>query len=102
MISDNLVTAHAHNVINLYGATVNINPVSAPDLVFAETKLDGSFQDAQFSIQGFKKPYRLDISGNSGGMLVFVNESIHSRKPDGIILPSDIQAIPIELKFKEE
>ena len=32
MISDNLVTAHAHNVIILYGATVNINPVSAPDL----------------------------------------------------------------------
>ena len=32
MISDNLVTAHAHSVIILYGATVNINPVSAPDL----------------------------------------------------------------------
>ena len=31
MISDNLVTAHAHNVIILYGATVNINPVSAPE-----------------------------------------------------------------------
>ena len=30
MISDNLVTAHAHNVIILYGATININPVSAP------------------------------------------------------------------------
>ena len=30
MLSDNLVTAHAHNVIILYGATVNINPVSAP------------------------------------------------------------------------
>ena len=30
MISDNLVTAHAHNVIILYGATVYINPVSAP------------------------------------------------------------------------
>ena len=30
MISDNLVTAHAHNVIILHGATVNINPVSAP------------------------------------------------------------------------
>ena len=42
-------------------------------LVFAETKLDGSFQDAQFSIPGFKMPYRLDISGSSGGMLVFVN-----------------------------
>ena len=33
MISDNLVTAHAHNAIILYGATVNINPVSAPALL---------------------------------------------------------------------
>ena len=70
-------------------------------LVFAETILDGSFQDAQFSIPGFKKPYRLDISGNSGGMLVFVNESIPSRKLDGITLPSDIQAIPIELNLRK-
>ena len=33
MISDNLVTAHAHSVIILYCATVNINPVSAPGLL---------------------------------------------------------------------
>ena len=70
-------------------------------VVFSETKHDGSFQDAQFSIPGFKKPYRLDISGNSGGILVFVNESIPSRKLDGIPLPSDIQAIPIELNLRK-
>ena len=38
MISDNLVTAHAHNVIILYGATVNINPVSAPEDMFPVTE----------------------------------------------------------------
>ena len=37
MISDNLVTAHAHNVTILYGATVNINPVSAPAVEPKET-----------------------------------------------------------------
>ena len=70
-------------------------------LVFAETKLDESFQDAQFSIPGFIKPYRLDISGNSGGLLVFVNESIPSKKLDGVTLPSEIQAIPIELNLRK-
>ena len=58
------------------------------------SNLAGAFA---FSIPGFKKPYRLDISGNSGGMLVFVNESI----PSWYNSPSDIQAIPIELNLRK-
>ena len=88
-ININSVRHKFDNFVNLIKDNVDV-------LVFAETKLDGSFQDSQFSIPGFKKPYRLDISGNSGGILVFVNESIPSRKLDGITLPSDIQAIPID------
>ena len=36
-------------------------------LVIAETKLDGTFENSQFRIPGFKQPYRLDVSSNSGG-----------------------------------
>ena len=39
-------------------------------LVIAETKIDSSFPTSQFLIDGFKSPYRLDVSGNSGGILV--------------------------------
>ena len=44
-------------------------------LVISETKIDASFPTSQFLINGFKSPYRLDVSGNSGGILVYVRAS---------------------------
>ena len=38
-------------------------------LAVAETKLDDSFPDVQFYRDGYKKPFRLDISRNSGVFL---------------------------------
>ena len=35
-----------------------------------ETKLDASFPSAQFTLEGYHTPYRLDINNKSGGMLV--------------------------------
>ena len=31
-------------------------------LIVAETKIDASFPTAQFSAEGYHKPYRLDVS----------------------------------------
>ena len=31
-------------------------------LIVAETKIDASFSTAQFSVEGYHKPYRLDVS----------------------------------------
>ncbi|MCH2406024.1 MAG: hypothetical protein MK200_07515 [Nitrosopumilus sp.] len=36
-------------------------------LVLVETKLDDSFPEQQFIIDGYKKPYRLDRNSNGGG-----------------------------------
>ena len=36
-------------------------------LLIGETKLDSSFPDAQFFIEGYNKPLRLDVSGMNGG-----------------------------------
>ena len=35
-------------------------------LLTSETKLHSSFRDAQFFIEGYNKPLRLDVSGRSG------------------------------------
>ena len=37
----------------------------------AETKLDASFPSAQFTLEGYHTPYRLDINNKSGGILVY-------------------------------
>ena len=38
-------------------------------LLIGETKLDSSFPDAQFFIEGYNKPLRLDVSGRRRGLL---------------------------------
>ena len=47
-------------------------------LTIAETKLDNSFPSNQFMIPGLEKPYRQDVSGSSGGLLVYVSNDIPS------------------------
>ena len=49
-------------------------------LIVGETKIDASFPTAQFSAEGYHKPYRLDVSEKSGGILFYINSSIPSRQ----------------------
>ena len=39
-------------------------------LSIAETKIDNFFSTAQFSLERYHSPYRLDISNRSGGIFV--------------------------------
>ena len=45
-------------------------------LAIAETKIDKSFTTSSLNLKGYSSPLRLDISKTSGGLLVYVNESI--------------------------
>ena len=70
-------------------------------LSIAETKLDESFSLNRFLLHGFKKPYRIDVSGNSGGLLTYVSSNFPSRQLNDYILPPMFQAIPIEITLRE-
>ena len=48
-------------------------------LILSETKLDSSFPHAQFSIEGFSKPYRLDRDRNGEELILFVREGFPSK-----------------------
>ena len=69
-------------------------------LCIAESKLDSSFPKRQFKREGYKPPYRLDVSKRSGGLMVYIREGISSRYLKDFNLPKDIQFIPIELRLK--
>ena len=70
-------------------------------LAIAETKLDDSFPVSQFVLDGFKKPYRLDNSKNSGGLLLYVRSNLPSRELRDFSCSPSLQAIPIELTLKD-
>ena len=71
-------------------------------LVISETKIDASFPTSQFLINGFKSPYRLDVSGNSGGILVYVRDSLLSKYVTPIGTQPDIQVVPIEINTRKQ
>ena len=41
-------------------------------LVITEAKIDSCFPTSQYLMDGIKSPYGLDVSGNSGGVFVYV------------------------------
>ena len=71
-------------------------------LTIAETKLDETFPSTQFLLNNFKKPYRLDKTKTSGGLLVYVMQGIPSKPLYNFTLPKDFQVIPFEITLKNQ
>ena len=47
--------------------------------MISESKLDDSFTEGQFLIEGFGKPFRLDRNKNGGGIMLFVRSNIPAK-----------------------
>ena len=48
-------------------------------LMVSETKLDDSFPEAQFLIEGFHSPFRFDPNSNGGGIMLYVREDTPTK-----------------------
>ena len=48
-------------------------------LMVSETKLDDSFPEAQFLIEGFHSPVRFERNSNGGGIMLYVREDIPTK-----------------------
>lgn len=70
-------------------------------LSIAETKLDSSFPTSQFTMKGYKVPYRYDDTDKSGGLLTYIRSDIPSKLLNSFVFASDIQVIPVELNFRK-
>ena len=62
-------------------------------LVLTETKIDSSFLNQQFHIEGFCLPYRLNRNKHGREVLVYIREDIPSKILKKTILPNDIEGI---------
>ena len=100
-----------NNAENLIVASLNVNSIrnkfdqlkllvkdSLDILVLEETKLDETFPEGQFYIDGFMPPFRRDRNQYGGGVMIFVRDSIPAKVLD-IDLPNDIESIFVELNF---
>ena len=67
----------------------------------AETKID-AFPSAQFVFEKYHSPYHLDISSKRGGILIYVNSSIPSRRLSSENLGDSIQTVPFEINLRKK
>ena len=91
----------ANNPKNIFFGHLNVNSicnkfVSIEQLIkrtfdiflISETKIDDSFPNAQFKIEGYKS-FRKDRDAFGGGLLFYVNEKLNCRSLE-ICLPNTI------------
>ena len=68
-------------------------------LLISETKIDSSFPSAQFYLEGYATPYRLDRNANGGGILLYIREDIPSK-----LLNTDlsIEGFFVEIRLRKK
>ena len=71
-------------------------------LVLAETKIDSSFPNAQFRIDGFSIAFRLDRNRFGGGVLIYVREDIPCKELTQHKLPENIEGLFIEINLRKQ
>ena len=49
-------------------------------LLVSETKIDESFPEGRFFIEGYKEPIRLDRNKNGGGLLFFIHDDLECKE----------------------
>ena len=70
--------------------------------IAAEIKINEPFPTAQFAIDGFHKPLRLDVTDKSGGLLVYVRSYLPLFQLNKHEISSDIQALVFEINLRKE
>ena len=90
-----------NSIPNKFDALKTIIPGNIDILVITETKLDASFETAQFLIEGFSEPYRLDRNRDGGGVLIYTREGIPTKLLTLHTFPCDIEGIFVEINFRK-
>ena len=58
-------------------------------LIVSETKIDRSFPDSQFIMEGYSKPFRYDRCTTGGGIIAYIRDDIPCRELNKYEIPGD-------------
>lgn len=89
-----------NSIRNKFGQLKFIMERNIDVFLVSETKLNPTFPDGQFFINGFSRPYRLDRSDRGGGVILFIREHIPSKIIE-LEFDPQIEGIAIEINLKK-
>ena len=97
-----LIFAHLNinSIRNKFDSLADIIKDNIDILMISETKVDDSFPDGQFFLDGFGTPFRLDRNRNGGGIMLFIRNDI----PAKVVSTDDrpIESFYVELNFRKK
>ena len=70
-------------------------------LLISETKIDNTFPVSQFCVPGYSVPFRLDRTGNGGGIMLYVKEHIPCRMLSKFTFEKEIEAFAIVINLRK-
>ena len=70
-------------------------------LIITETKLDDTFTDSQFDIDGYAPHYRNNRTKTGGGVIIYVREDIISKELTDYTSPENFEGIFFEINLKK-
>ena len=70
--------------------------------MISETKIDDTFPESQFLIEGFSKPFRLDRTAKGGGILLYIREDIPCKYIKQITLNNSFERFFVELNLRSK
>ena len=68
-------------------------------LLITETKIGSSFPEAQFEIDGFTTPYRVDRDYHGRGILLYIRQVIQSKFLINLKISENFEGVFVELNF---
>ena len=69
-------------------------------IIVSETKIDSSFPQSQFAIDGYSNPFRLDRNCYGGGIMMFILDYLPCKKLEACSLPGNVEAMFIEITVR--
>ena len=102
--SDKIIIGHLNiNFIeNKFSSLVSLVKDKLDIFMVSETKIDDSFPENQFIIEGYSKPFRRDRNSHGGGLLIYVRDVIPCKELKLKNIPDNIECIFIEIKLRNQ
>ena len=102
--SDRIIIGHLNiNFIeNKFNSFVSLIKDKLDIIIVSETKINDSFPETQFIIEGYAKPFRRDRNSHGGGLLIYVRDMIPCNEMKLKHLPDDIECIFIEINLRNQ